>query len=238
MRTRKAFTLVEMLAVIGIMLFLMVAAFGTFSLFAERIGPEEAMATLQGILNGARSYAAANGVDTRVEFSVSVDPVSPNRVLMQDGTVVTIKYLPPGGTAATPADWKEIPGMNRMTLGNGIFVIKDFPPNLVGMAGLPAGDVVRWKQREKDNLDAATTLVKNHMPDFKPRRSNEEWPNIQFDPAGYLVEDTASGTGPQALTVVQLLGDFDATSGDTQPRVMQYRIYLLNAHSGTRLVFE
>ena len=93
MRTRKAFTLIEMLAVIGIMLVLMVATFGAFSLFAERMGPGEAQATLQGYLNGARAYAAANGVKTRVEFSVNIvrNATGVSGPSMQDGTVVTIE---------------------------------------------------------------------------------------------------------------------------------------------------
>jgi prepilin-type N-terminal cleavage/methylation domain-containing protein len=238
MRTRKAFTLIEMLAVIGIMLVLMVATFGAFSLFAERMGPGEAQATLQGYLNGARAYAAANGVQTRVEFSVSIvkDDKGTTGPSMQDGTVVTIKYLPPEITSDNSSDyWKEIPGTNRVTLGNGIFVIKGIPP-MPQSSGfkktLKEGDVPGWRSYEDMARKEVNTAVSQAMGSTPPPTP----PYIQFDPAGYLVESSTVPSGMAAvpgLTIVKLVGGNWSTA-----KISQYRFFLLNAYSGTRLVFD
>lgn len=227
MRTQKAFTLIEMLAVIGIMLVLMVAAFGAFNLFAERLGPDEAVASLQGILNGARGYGASNGVATRVEFSLNLDPAE-RKPVMQDGTVVTIKYLPPAGNSQSAADWREIPGMSRLTMGNGIIVIKGIPATTGVAAPTSTGSAqaAQWRTYEGQLLKKVNDTV-------LPLRTSAPWPYIEFDPIGYLVESLPDSTqrgmaDVQGLTVVQVVGN----------QVTQYRFFLLNAHSGTRLVFE
>jgi prepilin-type N-terminal cleavage/methylation domain-containing protein len=237
MRTRKAFTLIEMLAVIGIMLVLMVATFGAFSLFAERMGPGEAQATLQGYLNGARAYAAANGVQTRVEFGVNIvkNDKGGTGPSMEDGTVVTIKYLPPEIISSSPSDWKEIPGTNRVALGNGIFVIKGLPPMSQSASlkkTLKEGDIQGWRSYEAKARDEVNTAVSQAMGGTPPTPP----PFIQFDPAGYLVESSTVPQGMAAvpgLTIVKLVG-----GGWSTAKVSQYRFFLLNAFSGTRLVFD
>jgi prepilin-type N-terminal cleavage/methylation domain-containing protein len=236
MRTRKAFTLIEMLAVIGIMLVLMVATFGAFTLFAERMGPGEAQATLQGYLNGARAYAAANGVQTRVEFSVSIvkDDKGTTGPSMQDGTVLTIKYLPPEITSDTPSDWKEIPGTNRVTMGNGIFVIKGIPLTPQSSAfkkTLTEGNIQGWRSYEDMARKEVNTAVSQAMGGTSPPPTY-----IQFDPAGYLVE---SSTVPQGMAPVPGLTIVKLVGGDwSHAKISQYRFFLLNAFSGTRLVFD
>jgi prepilin-type N-terminal cleavage/methylation domain-containing protein len=238
MRNRRAFTLIEMLAVIGIMLVLMVATFGAFSLFAERMGPGEAQATLQGYLNGARSYAAANGVQTRLEFSVNVvrNDKGGTGPAMQDGTVVTIKYLPPDITNDTPTDWKEIPGTSRVMMGNGIFVIKGIPlmPTSSNFRRtLTEGNIAGWRSYEDMARKEVNTAVVQAMATMTP--TNPSF--VQFDPAGYLVESSTvpQGMAPsvQGLTIVKLVGGDWSTS-----KTSQYRFFLLNAYSGTRLVFD
>jgi prepilin-type N-terminal cleavage/methylation domain-containing protein len=224
MRSLKAFTLIEMLAVIGIMLVLMVAAFGTFSLFSERIGPESAMATLQGILNGARSYAAANGVYARVEFSIN--QAASGGSLVRDGTLVTVMYRNAGDANA-----KAIRGAVPVTLGNQIYVVKGIP-TLSGQtkaaAPLSTGPtfVDAWRNYQnlvlKDvNAYAIPFLQKTAPP----------WPYIEFDPTGYLVDDDPS-TAMKGLTIVQRAG----AQGTNQ--VTQYLFYPMNVFTGTRLVFE
>jgi prepilin-type N-terminal cleavage/methylation domain-containing protein len=233
MRTRKAFTLIEMLAVIGIMLVLMVATFGAFSLFAERMGPGEAQATLQGYFNGARAYAAANGVQTRVEFSVGTvrNDKGVSGPSMQDGTVVTIKYL-----SDTASEWREVPGTNRVTLGNGIFVIKGVPAMPTSSnykKSLKEGDIQGWRSYEAKARDEVNTAVSQAMG------GTPSTTYIQFDPAGYLVEFDSStvprGMEPSVpgLTIVKLVGGEWGAA-----KVSQYRFFLLNAFSGTRLVFD
>jgi hypothetical protein len=221
-----------MLAVIGIMLVLMVATFGAFNLFAERMGPGEAQATLQGYFNGARAYAAANGVQTRVEFSVNTvrNDAGLSGPSMQDGTVVTIKYF-----SDTASEWRETPGTNRVTLGNGIFVIKGVPPTtgVVAPTSTGADQVAQWRAYEGQLLKKINDAVSKAMG------GTPSTTYIQFDPAGYLVEfessTVPSGMAPSVpgLTIVKLVGGDWSTA-----KVSQYRFFLINAYSGTRLVFD
>ena len=221
MRRLKAFTLIEMLAVIGIMLVLMVAAFGTISLYAERIGPDSAMATLQGILNGARSYAAANGVYARVEFSVNKGS---GGILIQDGSVITIKYL--NYKDDTP---KPIRGEIPRALGNQTFVLMGIAPlDAQTRAAVPPAtgpaQVEAWRKYQdlvlkQVNKHAATAL-----------RTDTPWPYIEFDPTGYMVDDNP--TTAKGLTVVTMVGINPVV------QVTQFVFYPMNVLTGTRLVFE
>jgi prepilin-type N-terminal cleavage/methylation domain-containing protein len=223
MRRNAAFTLIEMLAVIGIMLVLMLAAFGTFSLFAERIGPDSAVATLQGILNGARSYAAANGVIAVVEFRNDPDKA-------QDGTYITVKYRGPGDNVQ---DAKEIRGTLPMPLRNQMFVIRGLPGNFPKGDAIAVGDprtmtdaqfanaVRDWKEHEQKALDAVNSFA------LQSGNVRREIFYCQFDPQGYLLLDPPDKT-MRDCTVVRVIGG----------RVGQYEFVPLNAFSGTRLVFE
>ena len=224
MKSRKAFTLAEMLAVIGIMLVLMVATFGVFGLFAQRMGPDSALATIQAMLNGARDYAATNGVLTRVWFSA--DALKP-----EDGTTMTLQYKAPGGTG-----WMAVRGRAPVSLKDRMFVCRDMPtslpppPTVASDARVVSeADVNAWKGHEKKMLDALTTFAL--LSDGKLAPTHEKFYAI-FDPAGYLrIPDSdppAAECVLYGLTVVQVGGT----------RVVAYAFYPINSNTGTRVVFD
>ena len=225
-RSSKGFTLAEMLAVIGIMLVLMVATFGVFGLFAQRLGPDSALATLQAMLNGARDYAATNGVLSRVSFTASADKP-------EDGTTMTLQYKAPADT-----EWKAVRGRTPVSLKDRMFVCRDMPSNLPTNVPPVASDarvvseadVNAWKDHEGKMLDALTNFA---CPGGQLGTTHTEFYAI-FDPAGYLriTQDEASKCILYGLTVVQVVG-YQPTA-----RVVTYAFYPINSNTGTRVVFD
>ena len=132
MRSRNAFTLVEMLAVISIMLVLMTVTFGVFRTFAERTGPDAALARIQAVLNGARSYAATSGRDTRIMFRCK-----DNGGEMLEGSTLTFQeYYEVNNTW----DWRDVPGTRPVAFHDRVYVCNGLPENLPSVGGkAPAG---------------------------------------------------------------------------------------------------
>jgi len=219
-RTRKAFTLAEMLAVIGIMLVLMVATFGVFNIFAQRMGPQTSLATVQAMLNGARDYAATNGVLARINFTA--DPRKP-----EEGTVMTLQYRD-----ASSGTWEAVRGRRPVSLKDNLYVLRDMPaiPTPPSVASDPRvvreAEVTAWKQYEKQVADAVTAFACSDGKIVSPHTDFY----VVFDPAGYMrISDDAPGKcALYGLTVVQIGGT----------RVVAYAFYPLNANTGTRVVFD
>jgi hypothetical protein len=220
-----------MIAVIGIMLVLMVATFGVFNVMAQQTGPDAAVSTVQAMLNGARDYAATNGVFARVRFTA--DPKK-----MTDGTTMTLQYR-----RTSSESWTDVPRRKPVTLGNQTFVCVQLPalsspPSKVLDASLAVDPAKQeeadtalkaWKDYEKGVGDKVTayaltsgTLNSDHR-DF----------GLAFDPTGYLAEEQCSISGSTnqkiyGLTMVQIGG----------ARVAAYTFYPINANTGTSIVFE
>jgi len=220
-KSSKGFTLAEMLAVIGIMLVLMVATFGVFGLFAQRMGPDSALATIQAMLNSARDYAATNGVLTRISFTA-------NALKPEDGTTMTLQYKNPGG-----AGWMAVRGRTPVSLKDRMFVCRDMPTSLPTPPAAASDprqvqetDVNAWKNYEGRVLDALTTFA---YPGGQLGTNHTQFYAI-FDPAGYLriTQEEASQCVLYGLTVVQVGGT----------RVVAYAFYPINSNTGTRVVFD
>jgi prepilin-type N-terminal cleavage/methylation domain-containing protein len=233
MRPSKGFTLAELLAVIAIMLFLMVAAFGVYGTLAQRMGPDNAMATIQAMLNGARDCAATNGTYAKVVFTTD-----PNNVA--NGTVMTLMYWykPVGSNTYS---WQVVPGTLPVALHNQLIVhngmptqMPTVPPQVVSNAQDPnatsADQTVTglWKTYETDCLTKVDAFV---MSGGKP---NETSFRIIFDPSGYMCNldpdnaATPAYGAPYAMTIFQVAGN----------KVGGYAFYPINSISGTRIVFD
>jgi prepilin-type N-terminal cleavage/methylation domain-containing protein len=232
MSIKRGFTLTEMLAVIGIMLVLMVTTFGVFTTFAQRAGPDTAVSTVQAMLNGARDYAAANGVVTAVYFSVEL-------ARPEMGSTMKLCYKPVGSTSAV---WTDVRGRSVITLGENMYACRDLPSKIT--APLAAGDarsesdVKNWKQQYEDNLIGPNGDITKHVTGGANQVDAVNRGNfyVVFDPAGYLSLGD-SGTDKYArdgLTIVQL---FQVTTGEGT-RVVAFALYPFNALSGTRLIFD
>ncbi|MCX5684072.1 MAG: type II secretion system protein [Planctomycetota bacterium] len=235
MKTQRGFTLAEMLAVVGIMLVLMVAAFGVFSTFAQRAGPDVAVSTVQAMLNGARDYAAANGVVTSVYFKgdLASATVTTGMQASETGTTMRLRYY-----NIVSNTWEDVRGRNPVSLGPNMYVCKDLPNNYSAFSGVKdatsESDVTDWKRQEEALLGPGGSITTQATTS-----GNLEF-YVAFDPAGYLTGATNLTTGGSVtyarngLTVVQL---FQVVSGGQQ-RTVAYAMYPFNSMSGTRLIFD
>jgi len=233
MRNAKGFTLAEMLAVIGIMLVLMVAAFGVFTSFAERAGPDTAVSTVQAMLNGARDYAASNGVLAAVNFTA--DPA--NRA--DQGTIMRLCWqeVGAGGTV-----WSDVRGRTAVSLGENLYACNGLPaamPALLAVGANPntAQDetqVLAWKTGYEAILMGPTGVITAQAATLDTPAGQSFY--AVFDPAGGLqIQDPAGnavGRVQGGLTIVKMT---HSTAGN---HVSGFALYPLNSMSGTRLVFD
>lgn len=230
MRRQAAFTLVEMLAVIAIMLILMTASFGMFSLFSEQIGPESVLATVQALMNGARDYAATNGVSARLLFETT-EANSSSTLL--DGTRITMQRWSRADTR-----WESIPGRRSMDLHGNMFVLKEIPtvsnlatnlPHNTNRTNPTPEDIEKWKEFER----AVRDKVQEHgLSGGKPKSEHNGFV-IEFGPSGYPPVPGRGHTKSEpivedGLTIIRVVGE----------EVKGYAFYPINTNTGTRLVFE
>jgi prepilin-type N-terminal cleavage/methylation domain-containing protein len=232
MSTRRGFTLAEMLAVVGIMLVLMVTAFGVFTSFAQRAGPDTAVSTVQAMLNGARDYAASNGVLTAVRFNV--DATKPEM-----GTMMQVCWKQVGD-----AVWTDVRGRSPISLGENMYVCRDLPTKITAPLTVTNAksdsDIANWKTQYEAKLTGPGGDITNHVTGGANQVDAANKANflVVFDPAGYLKNLPDSGSDKYAtngLTVVQL---FQVTAGGGGTRVVAYALYPFNSMSGTRLIFD
>jgi prepilin-type N-terminal cleavage/methylation domain-containing protein len=229
MRLSKGFTLAELLAVIAIMLFLMVAAFGVYGTLAQRMGPDSAMSTIQAMLNGARDCAATNGTYAKIQFATD-----PNNVT--NGTVMTLMYWYQNPISKAWS-WTVVPGTLPVALHNQLMVHSGMPTQMGTVPTTTASntqapsdsDLLAWKNYETDCLTKVDAFV---MSGGKPIETTGF--RIIFDPSGYLSnidpDNSASPPygAPYAMTIFQVAGN----------KVGGYAFYPINAISGTRIVFD
>jgi prepilin-type N-terminal cleavage/methylation domain-containing protein len=237
MNRARGFTLVELLAVIAIMLVLMAATFGAFSVFAERAGPDAILSTIQSYINTARDYASSSGLTTRVFFSADT-----NRPM--DGTTIKVRYLPVGVTGTQDSDWVDVAGMKPMTLQEGVYVLKDIRGALPTPTLSASTSVVGYiptvtdiqngrndEQKLRDFLKtyaygaSGNTLQQMHQGFF-----------IEVDPSGYLSLNPLSTSGNTGINTSVTNGVIVVKM--VAGNVTGYAFYPLNANTGTRLVFE
>jgi len=227
MRSRNAFTLVEMLAVIAIMLILMTVTFGVFSMFRERTGPDAAVARIQAYLNAARSHAAATGRDTRIEFKFR-----DRSNKMMAGSTLTLQeyYCDENGNA----DWRDVPGSRSLAFRDRVYVCRGLPdvgsmapPSPVDPDNPRPGDVTRWRQYEQQ----VASKVESHALSGDALKTAHDEFYLEFCPAGFPPANPRTDETDvvrDGLTIVEVAGR----------RVTGYAFYALNTNTGTRLVFE
>jgi len=237
MRRKAAFTLVEMLAVVAIMLVLMTATFGMFGMFAEQTGPESVLSIVQAVLNGARDYAASNGVSVRVLFETTDEG---NTLL--DGTRMIVQRW-----SSADDRWEILPGRRPVELHGSMYVLNEIPgiSNLAG--GLPTTtrtnpkpeDIESWKKYERDVRDKVQAHA--FSGSALTSRSKHNGFCIEFGPAGYPPvpgheHTTQEPIVQEGLTVIRAVVGEAATNADS--RVVSYAFYPINTNTGTRHVFE
>jgi len=237
MRSAIAFTLIELLAVIGIMLILMTATFGVLSMLAQQTAPEAAVSTLQAMLNSARDYAASNGVDTRVVFSVDSTKGA-------DGTTMALQYYETD--PAKGEGWNYARGRKPFAFHDRIYICKGMPSFVAGNdyddPGTPLNNTMNaaqkaaaievWNKYRQQLLLGRSKDGSGGVNNFAlangTLRDNRVKFNVDISPTGYMNTDVASTGTVDGFTVVQLGGT----------RVVGYVFYPLNPNNGTRLLFE
>jgi len=229
MRRRRAFTLVEMLAVVTIMLILLGVAYGVFTGLAQQTGPEAALITIQAAVNNARDYAASHGVYTRIVFRGK----QPRTGEPLESSTMTLQYLPPGESRRED-NFVDIPGRQTVRLPRGIFVCLGFPtsltmpPTVADPTQITQEQIKAWEKYEADLLEDVGRFA---LSGGKLKSEHEEF-YIEFGPAGYPpahpITKSHLATEEGGVTVVRISAN----------RVVGYAFYPLNTNAGTRLIFE
>ena len=221
--------MVEMLAVISIMLVLMTVTFGVFRTFAERAGPDAALARIQAVLNGARSYAATSGRDTRIVFR-SRSRSRADRSEMLEGSTLTFQeyyYYEDNNTW----DWRDVPGSRPVAFHDRVYVCNGLPNNLPNVPAHKTNptpqDIVEWRDYEQRVLKD----VRDHAMSDEKLKPEHDGFYIEFCPAGFPPARPKTEDMPvveNGLTVVKV----------ARGRVTAYAFYAINTNTGTRLIFE
>jgi len=241
MRSIRAFTLVEMLAVVSIMLVLLGVSYGILTSLAQQTGPDAMLVTVQAAIHNARDYAAGRGVPARIEFRCT-DPGSDDPM---PSSTMRLQYWSDAFN-----DWVDVPGRESFALPQGLYVCKGFPSALPQSptsvpddpTKLTDDQVEEWQKHEQEVLDAVSThaLTAGSPPQLK---SEHDEFYIVYGPEGYPITpqdgarltnlnlqsgDLVGATGNAGLTLVRASGS----------RVSAYAFYLWNQNAGTRLIFE
>jgi prepilin-type N-terminal cleavage/methylation domain-containing protein len=243
MRSARAFTLVEMLAVVSIMLILLGVSYGVLNSLAQQTGPDAVLVTVQAMVHNARDYAAGNGVPTRVEFRCT----EPNTNDQMPSSTMRLQYWTEEfGTG----EWVDVPGRDPVALPQGIYICMGFPTGLPQLSLRSPDDptdvtdeqVRQWQNYEQDVLDVVRdhTLKGGNSTELQEEH-NEFY--IVYGPEGYPVDasrlallnmqagEVVGGTGTggaPGLTLIRVSGT----------RVSSYTFYLWNQNTGTRLIFQ
>ncbi len=244
MRTTRAFTLVEMLAVVSIMLVLLGVSYGILNSLAQQAGPDAVLVTVQAMVNNARDYAAGRGVPTRVEFRVT----EPGTNTQMPSSAMTLQYYTEEFTSA--GEWVDVPGRDPVSLPQGIYVCKGFPSTLPQLSlrvpddaqNLTDQQIQQWQSYEQDVLDAVKDHALGGGTSAKLKNDHDEF-YIVYSPQGYPVAASmlttlnmqtgqvvgSTGTsGVPGLTIVRISGT----------KVSTYTFYVWNQNAGTRLIFQ
>jgi hypothetical protein len=162
---------------------------------------------------------------------------------VENGTTMYFEY----DADRNPAEpeWQRIPRRRSEYAGSQVFVLSGAPdlssvtvPSVAANAENPAAsDVAAW-QTYRDNVSKALAQhafssvdTNGYVGPDTNFKSDQEKFYVTFDATGTLALDLNPGeANPTMLTIVQVPG--------AGRRVGEYRFYILNANTGTQLVFE
>jgi len=217
MHRYRAFTLVEMLAVVSIMLVLLGVTYGIFTTLAQQQGPDSVLVTLQAAMHNARDYAASEGVSTRLVFRKTEEGNTSNQL---ESTRLILQYIPKG-----ESEFEDVPGWQEAALPRGLFVIHGYPSGAPPSGAMDADDV------DENDIEQYQKKQQQFLGKLKQKfdESTQRKFAIEFGPAGYPPADpvTSDMDCASGLIVVRLAGN----------NVVGYAFLPFNPNTGTRLIF-
>lgn len=189
-RTAKAFTLLELLVVIGLIaamsFFLVSGLTGGGATAALQSG----QATVANLITAARTKAPATGRKTRL--LVNADPAAQERYLRH----LVLQLARQSG--ASPADWDTIA---TVTLPEGVYVV---PASLTQTGGLVTNPA-DWKRVSDPAADLVSDLFNNQsLPVLlEGDVAAQLWAGVSFTPNGALAA-VGGGPPPKGALVIAL----------------------------------
>ena len=217
-RAPRGFTLTELLAVLAIVLIVVAGSIGVWLALAGTVAPGQATAVVQAMLVGARDYAVSNGVMTRVVFENSLANV-------ENGTKMYLEYY---DTDPSKLAWERVPRRGPLDAGRQVFVLTGAPDLNPSEVADREAVIKKLASYAFTNVDTDTGYLKANAA-FRTDQPRQDTFYVTFDAAGTLAADV-SPANPSLLTIVQVPG--------AGRRVGEYQFYILNANTGTQLVFD
>ena len=192
----SAFTLLELLIVVGIIVLLMVLLAPAFTTIKSGGDVTSAAYTIKGMLDTARTYAKANNTYTWVGFAGSIGPNTPDAVT---GQVKVAIVASKDGTNLWSAN-NSLPAASLVQVGKMITL-----DNIhIGDTGAPTNDGTEFESRASVDSDHRISTSPNTPYPFTVQQTTfNKW--IQFSPRGEalvhgggfsIVRDTEVGVLP------------------------------------------
>jgi len=187
LRPFKAFTLLELLVVIGLIAAMSVFLIGGLAGGGKSAALQSAQATVSTLVTAARTKAPAANRKTRL--LVNADVGSPERYLR----LVVLQLARQSGSS--PTDWDTI---QSILLPAGVYVM---PGSLTGLVA----DATQWKRVADPTEDLASDLFKNQslMYALEGDGTPQLWTGVAFTPTGTLAS-LGIGTPPRGSLVLAL----------------------------------
>jgi len=220
MKAKSGFTLTELLAVIGIGLILVAGSVSVLVALSGRIGPRQAVSTVQSMLNGARFHA----VSSRAKAAAVVFESGKEKAGGEHGTKLSLWVARPSSGSGS-WDWEPVSGAEE-SLPAKIFVV-NMPTNL------PSGEGDQdHRERLADRIDSEWSSRPNFCALFGPT-------GVMLRGSDVTSSDLSGLPGSISTSQVVELGlAIFRVTGDDQDQVGDFVFYPLNVNTGTRLVFE
>lgn len=189
-RATKAFTLLELLVVIGLISALSFSLFSGLSGGGATAALQSGQADVANLITTARTKAAASGRKTRL--LLNTDPGAPERYLRH--WVLQLARQP----GSNPADWDTLA---EVTLPEGVYVI----PASLGQAGGLIADPTDWKRVTDPAADLVSDLFSNQLVSvlLPGDASAQSWTGVGFTPHGTLAP-LGGGQPPKGALVIAL----------------------------------